>query len=133
MKKKRGLTIKINLSNRYLYTFIFLGILAIIGVSVYALTPGVKPNPGHLLSEVAPPAGCSVNQSLIWNGTDIICGPPSSLPSTPNCVVSLTGRVLRTSGSCLTDEVATGIQFWQDYYAGTVKGVYCSQISITCT
>ena len=37
MKKKRGIEIKINLSKRWLYTLIVIGILAIIGVGVYAV------------------------------------------------------------------------------------------------
>jgi hypothetical protein len=51
MKKKRSLNIKIHLTNRWLYTFIFLGILLLIGVGVYA-SLGTTPNPGHPVSEL---------------------------------------------------------------------------------
>lgn len=42
MNKKRGITLKINLTNRWLYTLIVIGILTIIGVSVYATTDTSK-------------------------------------------------------------------------------------------
>ncbi len=72
MKKRKS--IQINFSNRWLYTFILLGILVIISIGVYALTPGVKPNPGHDLSELGVPAGCTSGQVLSWNGTSLVCG-----------------------------------------------------------
>jgi len=69
-KKKRGLTIKINLTNRWLYTFIAIGILAIISVGVYAWanpTTGV----GHDLSEIEPCAAGKILQTnadgTAWN------------------------------------------------------------------
>ncbi len=69
--KKRGrrFQFNVNMSNRLYYTLILIGILIIGGWVVYALTPGIAPNPGHTLSEVAPPAGCSNNQFLQWNAT----------------------------------------------------------------
>jgi hypothetical protein len=48
MKKKRGKKINIKLSNRWLYTFIILGILAIVGVGVWAAAP----NPGHTANQI---------------------------------------------------------------------------------
>jgi hypothetical protein len=71
--KKKGLNVKINFSNRWLYTFVVLGILIVIAVGVYALTPGVKPNPGHSLSEVGVPTGCTSGQVVSWNGTALVC------------------------------------------------------------
>jgi hypothetical protein len=73
MKKGRGRKIQINISNRWLYTFIAIGIIAIIGVGVYALTPGVAPNPGHLISEMAPPSPCTAGQVLQFDGTNWVC------------------------------------------------------------
>jgi len=73
--KKRGreINIKINLTNRWLYTLIAIGILAIIGVGVYALTPGVAPNPGHSANDMAPPSPCAANQFLKFDGTNWVC------------------------------------------------------------
>jgi hypothetical protein len=74
MKKgKRQINIKINFTNRWLYTLIAVGVLVIMGVGVYAasslLTPGVAPNPGHPISQTSPPSSCSAGQVLQWNGT----------------------------------------------------------------
>ena len=64
MLKKR-----FNISNRLLYTLITIGILAIIGVGVYA----VAPNPGHSISQIDAPSGCSANQVLQWTGSSWTC------------------------------------------------------------
>ena len=89
--KKRGLSIKINLTNRWLYTLIAIGILAIIGVGVYALTPGVAPNPGHLASDMAPPTPCAANQFLKFDGTNWVCSSSGSIefPLTKNIIVPI--------------------------------------------
>jgi hypothetical protein len=73
--KKRGrkVSIKINLTNRWLYTLIAIFVFLIAGIMVYALTPGVAPNPGHLASEMAPPTPCSSGQFLKFDGTNWIC------------------------------------------------------------
>jgi len=77
--KKRGRFVQINISNRFIYTFIILGILTIVGVGVYALTPGGNPsgtpsqNPGHLISTMDPPSPCTANQFLQFDGTDWKC------------------------------------------------------------
>ncbi len=54
MKKKRGRTIniKINFSNRWLYTFIALGILAIVGVGVWAYGTSSPSTFGHSINEL---------------------------------------------------------------------------------
>jgi len=52
MKKKRGLTIKINFSNRWLYTFIVLGILAVVAVGVYAYGTSTPSTFGHSIEEI---------------------------------------------------------------------------------
>jgi len=71
----------INFSKRWLYTFIVIGILTIICVGVYALIPGVAPDPGHLIDNVAPPSGCGdgqvlqfVDESTGWGCVDISAG-----------------------------------------------------------
>ncbi len=75
MKNKRGKKLQIVFSNRWLYTFILLGLLIIVavGVSALTLTAGIKPYIGHTINETAPPAECSENQYLQWTGTDWVC------------------------------------------------------------
>ena len=70
---KARLNIHINFTNRFLYTFVAFIALLVIGVTVFALTPGVAPNPGHLIDNVAPPAGCGTDQVLKWGGSDWTC------------------------------------------------------------
>ena len=69
--KKRGVNIHVHLSNRLLYTLITILVLAIIGVSVYAVA-GTTPNPGHSLSQLQP---CSNGEILkmaggVWTCVD---------------------------------------------------------------
>lgn len=42
-------------------------------VGVYSLTPGTAPNPGHLITDVAPPAGCADGQFLQFSGGTWVC------------------------------------------------------------
>jgi len=63
MKKKRGLKVNIHLTNRWLYTFIAIGILAAIGVGVYAATYSPS-GAGHPYTEIST---CSANQILKMN------------------------------------------------------------------
>jgi hypothetical protein len=74
MKKRgKGLTIHIHLSNRLSYTLIAIFLLAAIGIGVYALAPGVIPNPGHNISEMSIPSPCTVGQVLSYNGNNWVC------------------------------------------------------------
>jgi len=72
-KRKKVVQIKINFTNRWLYTLIALGILVLAAVGVYAantlLVPGTAPKVGHTTSQLSPPSGCSPGQLLQWNGT----------------------------------------------------------------
>jgi len=70
---KGFLNIHITFTNRVLYTFISVIFLLAIGIGVYALTPGVAPNPGHLIDSIAPPANCQTNQVLQWSGINWTC------------------------------------------------------------
>ncbi len=55
--------LKIELGKKNITWVVLLFAVLVVGV-VYALTPGVAPNPGHLITEVAPPAGCEDGQIL---------------------------------------------------------------------
>ena len=88
-KKEKG--IHIYFSNRWLYTFILILVVLIAGGIVAALTPGVKPNPGHWINETAPPSPCAANQFLQFDGTNWKCADtPSSYCSGGTCSGGLT-------------------------------------------
>jgi len=61
--------LQINLTNRWLYTLIVFFSLIVIGVFVYAVTP----NPGHDITQIVQPSGCSTNQFLKWTGSSWTC------------------------------------------------------------
>ncbi len=65
---------KKEISNRLLYTLITIGILAILGVGVYAVA-GSVPNPGHSLLQLQP---CSDGETLKMVGTSWTCAPAGS-------------------------------------------------------
>jgi hypothetical protein len=102
MKRGRTITIKINLSNRWLYTFIIMGILAIIGVGVLALTPGIAPNPGHLISEMAPPSPCTTNQYLQFDGTNWKCALPTLSYSPSEQLITSAATLRQTTSTTYT-------------------------------
>ena len=84
MVKKKGK--KFMFSNRTLYTLITIGVLIILGVGAYALTPGSAPNPGHLISDIAPPAPCGSGQFLQFSSVGTwVCATPSTGTSLPSC------------------------------------------------
>ena len=68
-KKLKIKKLQINLTNRWLYTLIVFFSLVVIGVFVYA----VAPNPGHDITQIAPPSACSDNQFLKWTGSAWAC------------------------------------------------------------
>ena len=63
--KKRG--------NRWLYFFIIIEILLITGITIYALSPGFIPSPGHDTNEISIPPGCIAGQFLKYDGTNWVC------------------------------------------------------------
>jgi hypothetical protein len=60
------------LSNRWLYTFIILGIFAVVGVGVYAAQQA-SAGGTHNYAEVGIPS-CSDGQVLKWSGSAWVCG-----------------------------------------------------------
>ena len=70
---KRGKRLEINFTNKWLYVFIIVVVIVVIAVGIYAVTPGTAPNPGHLLSDISPPAGCTTGQFVQFNGSDWVC------------------------------------------------------------
>jgi len=66
--KKRGIELKINLSNKLFYTFVVIGILVVVAVGVFAL--GNIPNPGHSVSGLQT---CAEGQTLQVVGGEWDC------------------------------------------------------------
>jgi len=143
MKKGLGKRLQINISNRGIYFLITLGIIIALSVGVYALTAGTKPNPGHSISEMGVPTGCTAGQVVSWNGSDLICGntatkglavylcpnQPSSSQCTgrPPCgyACDCTGQFLIGGG---------GIAGWASYCSQYVwnSGGWCEQVTYNC-
>ncbi len=99
-KEKRGLHITINLTNRWLYTLITIGILAIVGVGVYAYTgaSGV----GHDLSEIEPcTAGKILQTNTGGNGWDCVNMPSGGSISTDPLYVE--GAITAPEGTLRDD------------------------------
>lgn len=115
--KKKGLTIKINFSNRWIYFLITLGIIAIVAVGVYALSPGMKPNPGHDINETAPPADCADGTYLQWTGSDWACQTPQ-----------LSCHFENSSGTWSSDSNGRGYDAFKSCSTGGLVngGCYCS-------
>ncbi len=96
MKKRRG--IKIYFTNRWLYTFIVIGILIAIGVGVYAATYTAS-GAGHPYTEIST---CDANQILKMSsdGTAWACG--TDLDTDTKGSLSCTTRSATTGTSCNT-------------------------------
>jgi len=58
--------IQINISNKTFYTFVAIIILVVLAVVVYAQ---VTPNPGHPVSQIAPPSGCAAGE-IVFLGSE---------------------------------------------------------------
>ena len=70
MVKKTNSFLSKNISNRLAYTIISVFALILVIVFVYAQN---IPNPGHSISQIGTPAGCSANQFLKWDGNAWVC------------------------------------------------------------
>jgi len=58
----------INLSNKTFYTLVVIGVLVLLGIGVYALSPGETPNPGHNIQDIGPPLDCESGEVLQYDG-----------------------------------------------------------------
>ncbi|OGI11994.1 hypothetical protein A3K64_00060 [Candidatus Micrarchaeota archaeon RBG_16_36_9] len=80
MKKgKQRAKLQINFTNRWLYTFITVFLLAAVSVGVYAYGTNSPTTFGHSAGELAPPTGCASGQFMQWDGSAFVCAVPSTL------------------------------------------------------
>ena len=94
-------------TKREIYTLSAIMILVLVGAGIFivnALTPGVAPNPGHLISETAPPSPCSANQVLKFDGSNWFCasdnvGITSESDPTVNSYIKNKGSCAAITGS----------------------------------
>lgn len=81
--------VKIEISNRAVYSLLAILIIILAGISVYAVTavpsPSAHPNPGHSTDELGVPAGCGAGDFFYWDGTQWDC---KNVPSSQWAVYS---------------------------------------------
>jgi hypothetical protein len=143
------------LSNRLAYTLIIIGILIIVAVGVYAanslLTPGVAPNPGHTISQTAPPSACSAGQVLQWTGASNADGgwvcvdlPSSQNPPKVSSVpiYQITNSICTGVGSMTLSSTCTpvacgvcgaGGYYWNSVYNCNGDGCQSCTSSVGCS
>ncbi len=85
---------------------------------VNALTPGIAPNQGHLISEIAPPTGCIAGQFLEWDGASWKCANAGTTTITPPTTTLDLAYGIHSSKQCIalhgvveTDGVAKFCKF----------------------
>ena len=105
MKKRRGIQIRINFTNRWLYSLIAIGILALIGVGVYAATYTAS-GAGHPYTEIST---CGANQVLKMDatGTAWACSSPiQDPPGLWTCTMRTNtgGMLVNVVASCVGSE-----------------------------
>jgi len=132
---KRSIRVDINLSDKVIYGLGLIVIFILAGVGVYALSPGVSPSPGHIISDIAPPVSCAdgqvlqfVNESTGWGCVDL----SSSTGSLDNCQVCIQ---CKWEGLLKTEQCATLNAGWSDF-VGPWNGddndpAYC-RLSFSC-
>ena len=99
MKKRKRVTINISFTNRWLYSLIAIGILAVIGVSVYAATYTAS-GAGHPYTEIS---ACGANQVLQMNaaGDAWTCVAGTSMDT--RCDTTNCGQLRTTSTALVTN------------------------------
>ena len=139
MKKERvKMNIKINLTNKWFYTFIAIGILIVVGIGVYALAPGVIPTPGHNYTELATCAEGEILKTVggVWTCASATqCS--SSLKDCENIAVTSSTSSPGTWTTCPSGKMMTGIRVW--YYEWGIEDRYykttymkCCNVSVSC-
>ena len=124
----------VNIKKRYAYAIIGLLVLAVGFFVVNALTPGVAPNPGHLITQVAPPAGCSAGQVLGWSGSSWGCVILPVDTDTDDQTLSISGQSLSiSSGNSVSLPESSNLQYIVNRHGNTGPcSTWCSTLGLTC-
>lgn len=133
MKKRRKVTININLSNRWLYTLIAIGIVLVVCVGVYAV--GIIPNPGHQINQLQT---CDNNQILetvngVWTCV--------ALPSAPSGTISgleMVTKICPSSSSCNVPcssgkKILSGSGYCTGAIVGIQTNLNVNTVYVTCS
>jgi hypothetical protein len=133
MKRGKQINIRINFSDRWLYTLIIFGILIVAGIGVYAYGTGSPTTSGHTGNEIA------VDSTLCSAVTGHNCGydidTDTDTRGVSSCTASLTGCSghIATGGSWGYYGCPAGMVANQFYVKNGYLGyVWCCSISISC-
>ena len=122
------------MSNKSFYSFIAFGVIALFVAGFFivnALTPGIAPNPGHLITEVAPPAGCADGQVLGWSGSSWSCVHVQAKLGVYDCGDKAITKIDFTTGTVVCKDV-TGVTSTQfDLVYGIHSSTQCTNLGGT--
>ncbi len=123
-------SLKIELGKKNITLIVLLVAVLVVGV-VYALTPGVAPNPGHLITQVAPPAGCGSGQVLEWSGSSWRCNDFQRELGVYDCGAKAIVKIDFTTGKVVCKDV-TGVTSTQfDLVYGIHSSTQCTNLGGT--
>jgi len=139
MEKKKELTIKINFSNRLLYTFIVLGILVLVAVGVYAYGTSNPSTFGHSTGEIDFSGGFTIPSG------DINLGDSGKIIIGTTTITSINRTTITAQGFCIGTDcktswapspIATGLygicRRWSSGCGDAREPAYCSGDTCAC-
>ena len=100
-KKRMKKSFLKSIPNRLGYTLIVILFIVLLGIGVYAWTPGQIPNPGHNLNMIGPPSPCTSGQVITYNGVNLVCSTPSATDT--RFTISSNGLCYQSPAMCTTE------------------------------
>ena len=101
---------KFNFGSKLALTILVISVILFVSILISALTPGVAPNPGHDIQNVAPPLGCVAGDLLKWDNPNWGCASDSYLQRRVNgiCDQQTAIRAIYANGSVACQSITTG-------------------------